>query len=83
MHSAEMIDDITHRFTNHPPENPAVSEALDSTTRWMIELGEFILRTVPPGRERALALTNLEQTSMWMKAGIARNQDAFVEEPTE
>ena len=76
------IDDveIQRRFTNHTPKNAAVSAALDETTRWMVGVGEFILATVPPGREQSLAFTHLEQTSMWMKAGIARNQDAFSDE---
>lgn len=74
-----MYDDIVHRFTNHPPKNARVGELFDEVTRHNIEMGNFILETVPPGRERALALTHLEQASMWMKAGIARNQDAFTD----
>src|SRR5207249_2995966 len=29
---------------------------------------------VPEGREKSLALTNLEQVSMWSNAGIVRNE---------
>lgn len=41
----------------------------------MIEAGQIIEAECPPGRERSLAITNLEQASMWAKAAIARNQD--------
>ena len=32
------------------------------------------LHKVPQGRERALALTKLEETIMWANAGIARSE---------
>lgn len=71
-------DDVVHRFTNHPPVSDDLGHLLDEVTERMIVLGDFINENVPPGRERSLALTQLEQCSMWMKAGIARNQDAFM-----
>lgn len=66
--------DIAHRFTNHPPNHEAAAR-LDQITAAMIEAGELIEQVCPPGRERSLAITNLEQASMWAKAAIARNQD--------
>ena len=68
-----MTDDIVHRFTNHPPQAQA-GVSLDEVTRRCIEFGHWIVVNVPLGREQALALTQLEQCSMWAKAGIARNQ---------
>ena len=35
-------------------------------------LGLIIRDMVPEGREQALALTNLEQVTMWCNAGISR-----------
>lgn len=41
------------------------------------------LMTLPATRERAMALTRLEETSMWIQATIARNHDAFAPPPAE
>jgi hypothetical protein len=38
-------------------------------------MGAWIEEFVPSGREQSLALTKLEEMSMWTKAGIARNQE--------
>jgi len=34
---------------------------------------------VPPGREKALAITKLEEASMWANKGISRGDDTFGE----
>lgn len=31
--------------------------------------------TVPEGREKSLAFTNIEQAKMWASAGVARNPE--------
>lgn len=67
-------DDIAHRFTNHPPVGEGVGATLDAVTAQCIAFGDWIVTNVPAGREQSLALTQLEQCSMWCKAGIARNQ---------
>lgn len=67
---------LEHDLTNHPPLTPGVHALLDDITDRCIELGYHLVDDVPPGREQSLAITHLEQVSMWAKAGIARNQDA-------
>lgn len=69
-----MLDDIEHRFTNHPPVATGAAEKLDAVTAIMIDMSAKLALLVPPGREHSLMLTQLEQASMWAKAGIARNQ---------
>jgi hypothetical protein len=69
--------DLRHRLTNHPPESDEVSAALDLITEEMIGVGLVLLQYLPEGREKSLALTKLEELSMWSKAAIARNQKAF------
>lgn len=64
---------VEHDLTNHPPKGET-GALLDEVTRRCIELGHFLVDNVPAGREQSLALTHLEQLSMWAKAGIARNQ---------
>lgn len=70
-------EDITHRFTNHPPASPQVGFLLDEVTEYMTTVGLFIDERIPDSREKSLALTNLEQASFWCKAAIARNQPAI------
>lgn len=52
-------------FTNRKP-NEVQGEMLDEITRQMLNVSDC-LHLLPPSRFRSLALTNLEQTSMWAK----------------
>ena len=60
-------------FTYHSPKGnqPARYEELRSMAK---ELADMILVSCPPSRERSLALTKLEECSMWANASIARNE---------
>ena len=69
-------EDIEHRFTNHPPLTPEVSDTMDEITQEMIVVGVYFAHTLPEGREKSLAITKLEEASMWAKAAVARNQEA-------
>lgn len=67
------IEDLKNRFTYHSPKD-------DQPQRYVFlrdaayELGMHILELTPPSRERALAITNLEQAIFWANAAIARNE---------
>lgn len=65
---------IEHDFTNHPPASDEVAQVLDGLTGEFIAMAHKVVALVPPCRERSLALTKLEECSMWSKAGVARNQ---------
>lgn len=67
-------EDIRHRLTNHPPKNAEVGSKLDDLTFAFIDLGILLDEILPEGREKSLALTKLEECSMWSKAAVARNQ---------
>lgn len=69
----DAYEDLTHRLTNHAPVGDTGAK-LDGATERFVALGKWILSNVPGGREQSLALTKLEELSMWVKAGIARNQ---------
>jgi hypothetical protein len=71
-------EDVQHRFTNHPPSSDSVETAMDDVTYKMIGLANFLAVTLPESREASLAITHLEQASMWSKAAIARNQKDIV-----
>lgn len=63
--------DIAKRFTYHPPK-PGQPERYQELREEAKELALTICASVPPGRERALALTKLEECVMVANAGIAR-----------
>jgi hypothetical protein len=65
--------DIEHRLTNHAPVG-ATGVVLDALTAMFIDVGHKLIEALPEGREKSLALTKLEELSMWSKAAVARNQ---------
>jgi hypothetical protein len=68
-----MGDDLTHRFTYHPPQpgQPEKYEAIRDAGR---QFAEVIAELAPESRELSLAITNIEQAVMWANAAIARNE---------
>ena len=67
-----MKDRIENDFNYHAPSTEKVirHENVRDTCK---ELALFILENCPPGRERALALTKVEEAMLWANAAIARN----------
>lgn len=63
--------ELLTRFTYHPPEGdqPERYEKLRDAAH---ELAELILELTPASREQSLAITKLEESSMWANAAIAR-----------
>ena len=73
---AEGFDDVNPKienaFTYHPPKGgqPVMYQAIREKAK---ELAYLIDELVPDSREKSLAMTKLEECSMWANAGIARN----------
>jgi hypothetical protein len=67
------VDDLEKRFTYHKPfgTQPQRYEALRAKAK---ELAAMIIISCPASREMSLALTKLEECSMWANASIARNE---------
>ena len=63
---------IENAFTYHAPKDgqPEKYQAIRKKAK---ELAYLIQELVPPSREQSLAMTKLEECSMWANAGIARN----------
>jgi hypothetical protein len=68
------IQRIHHNLTNHPPKDDATGLRMETVRVYAKTLGRNIEQCCPESREKALALTNLEQSVMWAIAAIARNQ---------
>jgi hypothetical protein len=63
---------LAHRFQYHPPPTIEVAQLHARLRELHLALADQIDALVPASREKALALTNLEQSLMWSNAAIAR-----------
>ena len=61
---------IVHEVENHRLVEQAEQEAAEAAR----ELAEIIDDACPDSREKSLALTNLQQATMWANASIAINE---------
>lgn len=69
------VEEINHRFGFHKAaiENPAVSSETHAYLREMFrEMAETLDGMLPPGREKAIAFSELEEASMWSHKALAR-----------
>ncbi|WP_280186016.1 MULTISPECIES: DUF7681 family protein [Nocardia] len=74
-HTPDSTADIDNRFDFHPATTEERRTEHEDIRAAHKEVAHFIDRTVPPGREKSLALTNLEQAMFWANAAIARQPD--------
>lgn len=63
--------DMANRFNYHRPDEETAYRHQEIRDAFSIVAFD-ILRFSPPGREQALAFTNLEQAMFWTNAAIAR-----------
>jgi hypothetical protein len=64
-------EEIERNFTYHPP-GPGQPETYTRLRGKAKELAYLIAELCPAGRERSLALTQLETAVMWANAAVAR-----------
>lgn len=67
--------DIDNRFRHHPPRDTGVVAAHEAAREGCRRLARWLDEELPDGREKALAITNLEQVMFWANAAIAREGD--------
>lgn len=73
-----MIDpiELAGRFKFYPASGPARQADHAQVRKLCGDLAQSLNDVVPDGREKALAMTKLEEVMMWANAGIARQGDA-------
>lgn len=64
--------DLTHRFTYHPPVSSERAATHERIRRMGLAMAIELDDLIPDGREKALAMTHLEETVMWANAALAR-----------
>lgn len=66
-------EQIENNFTYHAPKNDQQDRYMEIRV-YAKALAILINDKCPESREKAIALTNLEQSVMWANASIARNE---------
>ncbi|TDZ91159.1 DUF7681 family protein [Mycobacteroides salmoniphilum] len=71
-HNPNSSTDIDHRFAFHAATTEEKRAEHGSVREACKELAHKLDRDLPPGREKALAVTKLEEAMFWANAAIAR-----------
>jgi hypothetical protein len=64
--------DIANRFTFHPADTAEKRFAHEDVRAHFLALAEYLNEKLPSGREKSLAITELEKVMFWANAAIAR-----------
>lgn len=67
-------EDIENRFSFHPA-TLSTAHVHDKVRARCKSLAESLNEILPEGREKALAITHLEETMFWGNAAVARKKD--------
>lgn len=68
-------EDIENRFAFHPASDDAKRNAHTNVRQNCLQLAYFLNDKLPEGREKSLAVTNLEKVMFWGNAALARQKD--------
>jgi hypothetical protein len=74
MISEDVRESLDLRFDHHAPSDPRVAESHGVVRNECKHLAIIVAQLCPEGREKALALTKIEEAMMFANAAIARNQ---------
>ncbi len=64
--------DIENRFAFHSANTEEKRDAHTSVRQQCRQLADFLNEKLPEGREKALAITHLEEVMLWGNAALAR-----------
>ena len=68
------MEELANRFRYHAPREDQV-ERYEEIRRMGLTLATVVYGSCQESREKALALTKIEEAVMWANAAIARNED--------
>lgn len=71
-----MPDDIRNRINYHRPDTEGI-RLIAQMRRLALDFSLGVQEHVPLARERALALTKIEEALFWANAGIARDPERW------
>ncbi|UQN10382.1 hypothetical protein [Deinococcus sp. QL22] len=63
------MPDTKHPFEYQPP-TPEQVQQIETVRTALKQVHDTIVETLPPSRERSLAITKLEETSMWVNKAV-------------
>ncbi len=66
------ISDLENRFSFHPAVDENTKQEHETVRNSCLRLALDFNRILPDGREKSLAITNLEEVMFWANAAIAR-----------
>jgi hypothetical protein len=69
----QAFEDVGRRF-DYRPASERTGPMHEEARAACRELAEKLAEILPDGREKSLAITNLEQAMFWANAAIARNE---------
>lgn len=65
--------EVERRFRYYPPTTGARAEQHREVRAVIWRTAQFVVGTLPPGRETSLAITHLEEAMFWANAALARS----------
>lgn len=65
-------EDLANRFNYHAP-NDSKRLAHQDVRMYCMQLADFLNGNLPEGREKAVAVTKLEEVMFWANAALARS----------
>lgn len=65
--------DVDKRMRHYAPQNDTTIGAHELLRALAMAHAKAVMDLLPPGREKSLVLTSLEEALMWSNAAVARN----------
>jgi hypothetical protein len=64
-------EDFDHRLGFHPADTDLKRKAHETVRKLMIEAASAVAILLPPGREKSLFATSVQEATMWANAALA------------